>query len=116
MLRLLADENFNGDITRGLLLHRPRLELVRAQDVGLLHVDDPGVLAWAALHNRIVLTHDHATMPDHAYARVAQAHAMPGVFVLEGRFPIGQAIREILLMDACSEQAEWMDRVVYVPL
>ena len=35
MLRLLADENFSGDIVRGLLLRQPDLDLVRAQDVGL---------------------------------------------------------------------------------
>ena len=27
MLRLLADENFNGDIVRGLLLRQPELTL-----------------------------------------------------------------------------------------
>ncbi len=35
MLNLLADENFNGYIVRGLLRHRPALALVRVQDVGL---------------------------------------------------------------------------------
>jgi hypothetical protein len=32
MLRLVADENFNGDIVRGLLLRQPDLDIVRAQD------------------------------------------------------------------------------------
>lgn len=36
MLRLLADENFNGDIVRGLLLREPDLDIVRVQDVGLI--------------------------------------------------------------------------------
>ena len=45
MLRLLADENFNGDIVRGLLRRRPELDLVRIQDVGLTGADDPSVLA-----------------------------------------------------------------------
>ena len=31
MLRLLADENFNGDIVRGLLLRQPDLDIVRVQ-------------------------------------------------------------------------------------
>ncbi len=35
MLRLLADENFNGDIVRALLLRQPDLNIVRVQDVGL---------------------------------------------------------------------------------
>jgi hypothetical protein len=41
---------------------------------------------------------------------------MAGVFILNDRFPVGQAIEEILLMVACSEQAEWIGRAVHVPL
>jgi hypothetical protein len=41
---------------------------------------------------------------------------MPGVFILNDRFPVGQAIEEILLILACSEQTEWSSRVVPLPL
>jgi len=116
MLRLLADENFNGDIVRGLLRRQPDLDLVRMQDVGLAGADDPDVLAWAAENNRIVLTHDRATMSDYAYERVAAGEKMAGVFILNDRFPVGRAIDEILLLVACTEQAEWSGRAVRVPL
>ena len=116
MLRFVSDENFNGDIVRGLLLRRPALELCRVQDVGLQEADDPTILAWAATDNRIVLTHDHATMPDFAYARVMAGQPMPGVFVLPDRMAIRQAIEELLLLEACSEQAEWVGLVMYLPL
>jgi hypothetical protein len=43
MLRLLADENFNGDIVRGLLLRHSALDLVRVQDVGLAGADDADI-------------------------------------------------------------------------
>jgi len=116
MLRLLADENFNADIVRGLLLRQVDLDIIRAQEVGLARADDPGVLDWAAENDRIVLTHDRTTMPDYAYRRVTAGKVMPGVFVLNDRVPVSQAIQEVLLMAACSEQAEWADRVVYLPL
>ncbi len=35
MLPLPADENFNDDIVRALLLRQPDLDIVRVQDVGL---------------------------------------------------------------------------------
>ncbi len=60
MLRLLADENFNGDIVRALLLRQPDLDIVRVQDVGLADVGDPNILAWAAVNDRIILTCDLA--------------------------------------------------------
>ncbi len=116
MLRLLADENFHGDIVRGLLLRQLDLDIVRLQDVGLYGAEDPDILAWAAENSRILLSHDRATVPDHAYARLAAGEAMAGVFILNDRFPVGQAIQEILLMVECSEQADWSSRVVHLPL
>lgn len=76
-MRLLSDENFNEDIVRGLLLRRPDLDLRRVHEVGLEGADDPTILEWAAANNRIVLTHDRATMPDFAYARVVTGHRCP---------------------------------------
>ena len=35
MLLLVADENFNNDIVRGLLRRKPDLDIVRIQDVGV---------------------------------------------------------------------------------
>ena len=116
MLRLLADENFNGDIVRALLLRQPGLDIVRVQDVGLAGLADPDILAWAAANERIILTHDRATLPDYACERVAVGEKMPGVFILNDRLPVGHATREILLVIACSEQPEWSDRVVRLPL
>jgi predicted nuclease of predicted toxin-antitoxin system len=116
MLRLLSDENFNGDIVRGLFLRHPDLDLRRVQDVGLETAEDPDILAWAAANDRIVLTHDRATMPDFAYARVVTGQPMPGVFVIDDRISVRQAIDEVLLIENCSEQAEWRGLVVYVPL
>ena len=116
MVHLLSDENFNGDIVRGLLLRQSDLDIVRVQDVGLAGAGDPDILAWAAANDRIVLTHDRATLPDYAYERLAVGEKMPGVFILNDRFPVGDATREILLIIAVSEQPEWSDRVVYLPL
>jgi len=116
MLRLLSDENFNADIVRALLLRRPDLDLLRVQDVGLRGADDPTILAWAAGQDRILLTHDRATMPDFAYERVVSEQSMPGVFIVDDRTPIRQAIEDLLLIDACSEPGEWTGRVIYLPL
>ena len=116
MLRLLSDENFNGDVVRGLFLHQPDLDLLRVQDVGLRKVDDPAILDWAASNGRILLTHDRATMPDFAYERLDRGQAMLGVFVINDRMPVRQVIDELLLLNDCSEQDEWKGIVLYLPL
>ena len=92
MLRFLSDENFNGDIIGGLFLRQPHLDLVRVQDVGLEQADDANIIVWASDNHRIILTHDRATMPDFAYIRLESELPMSGVFVLNDRLPIKQAI------------------------
>ncbi|MEH1787933.1 DUF5615 family PIN-like protein [uncultured Nostoc sp.] len=116
MLKLLSDENFNGDIVRGLFLRQPNLDLFRVQDVGLQEVDDPTILNWAAASDRIILTHDRATMPDFAYERLLKGEQMLGLFVVNDRMPIRQAIDELLLLVNYSDQSEWKGIVLYLPL
>ena len=116
MLQLATDENFNGDIVRGLLFRLPDLNLVRVQDVGLEGAIDPTVLAWAAQNQRIVVTHDRATLPAFAFERVMAGEPMPGVFVINDRLPVGRAIEELARVTTCSEASEWAGRVLYLPL
>lgn len=116
MLPFLSDENFSGDIIRGLLLRNPHLDLVWVQDVGLRTADDPEVLAWAAENNRILLTQDRATMPDFAYERIMAGQQMPGMFVVSDSTPIRNTTDELLLLDECSQPEEWFGLVIYLPL
>ena len=115
MVRLLADENFHGDAIDGLLARRPELDLVRVQDVGLATADDPTVLAWAATNNRILLTHDAATIPTYVYDRIRAGEPMPGVLIANG-MTVGDVIDEVLVIDEASEQAEYADQVKCLPL
>ena len=115
MWRLLADENLNHDLVRGVLRRMPSLDLVRVQDVGLREVDDPSVLEWAARERRIILTHDVNTMPSFAFDRVRRNQAMPGMLVVSQQAALTGAIDDILLMVECSESGEFESRVVYLP-
>ena len=116
MLRLVSDENFNGDIVRGLFRRHPELELVRLQEVGLLQTPDPDTLEWAAGQGRVLLSHDVSSVPPAAYQRVSDGKLMPGVFIVPDRMPIGQAIDEILFLSLDIEDDEWKDQVLFLPL
>jgi predicted nuclease of predicted toxin-antitoxin system len=116
VLRLASDADCNGDVVRGLFRLQPDLDLVRVQDVGLRTADDPTILEWAAAQDRILLTHDRATIPNFAWERVRSGEPMPGVFVLRNKPPLGRMIEEILLVALCSSQDEWKERVEFLPL
>ena len=116
MLILIADENFNNDIVRGMLRRKPDLDIVRVQDVGLANEDDRVILEWAAKEDRVLVTHDVTTITNFAYERVRAGKPMPGVIEVDDDLPIGQAINDILLVVECSERGEWEGQIIYIPL
>ena len=116
MIRLAADENFNGIIVRGLLRRNPSLDILRVQDTEISEADDPTVLEWAARQGRVLITHDVNTIPRFVYERIRARQPMPGVFEVSDSLPIGQAIEDLLLLAECSEEGEWEGQIRYIPL
>lgn len=116
MLLLVADENFNNNIVRGLLHRRPDLDVVRVQDVGLANTADDVILEWAAKENRILLTHDAATITKYANDRIRAEQKMPGVIEVRRSVSIGVAIDDILLLVEASNEGELENQIVYLPL
>ncbi|GFE71354.1 DUF5615 family PIN-like protein [Chroococcus sp. FPU101] len=116
MLKLLADENFDNTIVRGLLRRQPNLDIVRVQDIGLSGEDDPIILEWAAQENRILRTHDVATITRYAYERLADDKSMPGVIEIGLNESIGRVLEDILLVVECCLEYELEGQIFYLPL
>ena len=74
------------------------------------------LLAWTAQEDRIVLTHDVATITTFAYQRIQAGLSMPGLFEVSRRVPVGLAIEEIILIAECSFEGEWEGQVRFLPL
>ena len=88
MLQLVADENFNNNIVRGVWRRKTDVDIVRIQDIGLSHADDPTILEWAAQQGRILLTHDVSTITKYAYERIEAGQRMSGVFEVSRTAPM----------------------------
>lgn len=116
MLRLVADENLNQNIMRGLLQREPELDLVSVQEATLAGSGDPEILEWAAHEGRIMLTHDENTLIGYAYRRVRAGESMPGVIVIRNSVGLGSAIEDILLLAGGSFENELEGRVIYLPI
>ncbi|HSM82421.1 MAG TPA: DUF5615 family PIN-like protein [Nodosilinea sp.] len=115
LIKLLADENLDNTIIRGLLRRKPDVDIVRVQDVGLSGVDDPVVLDWAARENRILLTHDVATITRYAYDRLAKNLSMPGVIEIHSDAPIGRVIEDMVVILECGVAADLEGQIYYLP-
>jgi hypothetical protein len=87
MLQIAADENFDGRVVRGLTRLLPELDLVRVQDNLGEGTPDGDVLAWAAREDRVILTHDKATMTAAAWQRVRKGESMRGLIEASSNLP-----------------------------
>jgi hypothetical protein len=116
VLRLAADHNFDERIVRALVDRLPGLDVVRLREAGLAEAPDPQVLEWAADQERVLLTHDHATLPGHAYERTRRGRRMPGVVEVPPTMPLSRAVDDLVLLAECSHDGEWEGQVLYLPL
>ncbi len=116
MIKLLADENLDNTIIRGLLRRNPDIDIVRVQDIGLSGEDDPAVLDRAAAEGRILLTHDVATITRYAYERLAKNLSMPGVIEIHSDAPIGRVIEDLFMILECGMPEDLDGQIYYLPL
>ena len=76
---------------------------------------DSEVLRIAADSGRILVSQDRRTIPFHFNRYVGSAQS-PGVILLREAIPISTAIEELALNWNASEAAEWINRLVWIPL
>lgn len=115
MLRFLADADLDEGIVSGCRRREPTIDFLSANDAKLEGVPDPDVLKIAAEQNRILVSHDFRTMPQH-FGRFLQAGgSSPGVFLVRQASPVGSVIEELLLIWSATDADEWRNRILQVP-
>jgi hypothetical protein len=100
-IRFLADADLNKAILNGVL----RRGMTDAQ-----------VLALAATTERVLVSHDFATMPAQFRAFRDAGNHSAGVFLISQTLDIGAAIDELLLIWLASDASEWTGRLVWLPV
>lgn len=120
-LRYLLDENQRGLLWQVIQRHNGRglyvLDVVRVGDpVELpLGVDDPTILEWAEQEQRILVTFDKASIPNHLNNHLASGKHSPGVFILV-RDDRPMEVLDFLVIAAWrTDTEEWADRFQYIP-
>ena len=68
------------------------------QETELKSFNDPSVLAWAAERQRVLVTHDINTVPNHTYQRVRAGEPVAGVIIVPEELAIGLAIEELTVL------------------
>ena len=91
------------------------MDFASAADGGIVGLGDPEVLEIAARQERILVTHDRRTMPDHFRRRLESGKESPGVFIVSQFEPIGAVAEVLMLVWSTSEPAEWRNQIRHLP-
>jgi len=114
-IRFQADESLSHALIQAVLRLEPSIEFTTAQQVGVLGLGDPEVLAVAAQNGRLLITRDKATFPRH-FADFIANNESSGVIVIPPHLTIAQIAEELFLVWLVMEAEEWVNRITYLPV
>ena len=114
--RFLADHDLNEHLVRGVVRREPAIEFICTRDIGMHERSDVEVLAYAAEHQLIVVSHDVNTMPANAYTRIRAGAPVAGLLMVKQSDPVGMVIDDLILIWSASEAEEWQSIVGFLPL
>jgi hypothetical protein len=115
-IRYLFDEDFNGRAIRGVRRRSPRADTLTVVEARLDGSSDAQVLAWAAKHERTVVSHDVGTMRAEAEGRLMSGQRMSGLVLAHQEIPIGKLINDLVLILEVLSGAEIDGKILFLPL
>ena len=120
-LAFLLDEHMRGPLWKAIQRHNNQSEYsIDAARVGdppdlPLRSADPEILLWAERENRIVITLDEKTIPNHLAHHLKAGRHSPGVFIIRETTSLAGVISFLEAVAHASEAHEWRDSIEYIP-
>ena len=117
-LQYLIDENVNPAYPNQIRGREPDIviKVVGEPETPPRSTLDPDILYWCEENNFVLVTNNRTSMPLHLADHLAQNHHVPGIFILNPSLSIGENLEELILAAIASEEDEYQDRIVYLPL
>lgn len=117
-VRFLLDENLSPRLKVAVLRLNPAIDILRvgepnAPQLGTL---DPDVLRYLEFSQRLLVTDNRTSMPEHLADHWADGGNIWGLFWVRPKTPIGQLAQELFLIWETTEAEEWVDRLDWIPL
>lgn len=114
-IRFQADADLNAAILLAATRREPGMDFQTAQAAKLRSLSDVEVLGVASREGRVLVTHDHQTMPGY-FGEFILTQSSPGVIIVPQHLSIAQVVEDILLIWSASETEEWINCIFYLPL
>ncbi len=120
-LTFLFDEHLRGPLWQAVVRHNADaglwLDVVCVGDPSDLPLasSDPAILQWAERENRLIVTEDRHTMPDHLQEHLHAGRHCPGILVLRQETPRQTLVDCLELIAYAGRPEEFRDAVTFVP-
>lgn len=114
-IRFQADADLNQIIVLATVRREPSIDFQTAGAVSLTSRHDREVLEIAAREGRVLVTHDHKTMPRH-FAEFITRETSPGLLVVPQHLAVATVVEDLRLIWFVTEAEEWANRVSFLPL
>ncbi|OCR02022.1 hypothetical protein BCD67_07545 [Oscillatoriales cyanobacterium USR001] len=117
-LKYLIDENVNPLYPNQIRQREPGIiiQVVGEPATPPKGTLDPEILYWCEDNKFVLVTNNRTSMPVHLADHIALDHHIPGIFILNPNLSIGENIEELILVALASEEDEYQDRIIYLPL
>ena len=114
-LSFQADADLNHHIVLAVIRREPAIDFHSATDAKLAALADRDVLRQTARDNRILVSHDRKTMPEHFY-RFITDNTSPGVIIIPQHLPTNSAVDDLILIWHATKPEEWINNLLCLPL
>ena len=117
-LNYLIDENVNPIYPNQIKQREPDIliKVVGEPETPPKSTLDPEILCWCEDNKFVLVTNNRTSMPVHLTDHIALGRHVPGIFILNPNLSVGENLEELILAALASEEDEYQDRLVYLPL
>ena len=117
-VRFLLDENLSPRLKLAILRLNSDIDILRVGDSGapVLGTSDPDILIYLQQSQRLLLTDNRKSMPEHLEIHWANGGCIWGLFWLRPKARIRELAENIILIWETTEAEDWKDRIIWIPL
>lgn len=116
-IRFLLDENLSKQIKFAVLRINPSISIlcVGDQEAPSFGTLDPGLLIYTEESQRLLVTDNRKSMPEHLETHWSTGRKIWGLFWVRPKTSIGQLAENIYLVWEASEAEEWINVINWIP-
>lgn len=116
-VRFLLDENLSPQLQAGVWRRIGAVDILRVGDRGAppLETPDEELLRYLEGEQRLLVTNNRTSMPDHLVAHHSAGGHHWGLVWIRPGASLGQVIETLTLIWQASEAEEWRDRLEWIP-